>query len=283
VNLRSPDPHAIVAEHFGFISRLSRRLGTGAAADGDCDGDVVLNAVPGLEELFASIVTASPTPRLVKHRSREEWNPLSQRMLLSDATPVPATALEADFSLVPSYAQTFVEWSHEAVHLLALESWFCGDRAIASAADFVAWYLAGEALAFWYADIVVTRAVRSTVPTADLVYSRNAVSNAGFHPEQAFRAVGLEDAVDILPLYIEGFLGRATPLGENAHPLCSAFAARLAEFYSGSRANLQALHDVLEGFDLFSGFQNRFCRVSRLPSLFEGQTRAALAGTRFAA
>ena len=38
-----------------------------------------------------------------------------------------------------------------------------------------------------------------------LVDSRSAVSNTGFHPEQAFRRLGLSDPADILPLYIAGF------------------------------------------------------------------------------
>ncbi len=263
----------IVDNHFRFIDRLGTRLRNSGPVQGETAKSVLSRATPGLQALFDSLVTGSPTARAVKDRTVEEWNPLSQRILLSDETPIFAAALERDFTLVPSYVQTFVEWAHEAVHILSMEPWFLGARTIRSQSDFTAWYRAAEGMAFWYADIVVTREVRDAAPTADLVYCRSSVSNAGFHPEQAFRALGLVTSEEILPLYIAGFLGDRSPLSTVQHPLSVTLAERIHEFYIGSDLTLRGLYDLLASFDVFGEFFDRFCQLGA-PGLFDEESLA---------
>lgn len=259
----------IVRDHLGFIDLLGQRLREDAyGLDGTPIGPISAE-LPGLEPLFDSLVSASQTPKKVKERLVEDWNPMAQRILLSDEAPPAASAFERDFSLVATYAQTFVEWGHEAIHILAMEPWLCGRREIGTEQEFVAWNLASEGLAFWYADIVITRTIRRMIPEAEFVYSRQSVSNTSFHPEQAFRRLGLHDADQILPLYIAAFLGAETPLASQGHPFSTVLSQRLRDFYTGTSATLESLHAVLETFRVFDDFYPRFCAVPGLPSLFD--------------
>jgi hypothetical protein len=268
---------AIVETHLGFIDKLGKRLRDEPHGCLGTPGGVLMEQLPGLQSLFDSIVCASETPRRVIERHIEDWNPLSQRILLSDERPLPSSVLETEFSLIPSYVQTFIEWAHEAVHIFAMEPWFCGRKALDSKEKFVQWYLGGEGLAYWYADIVVTRAVRDAIPEAELVYNRSAVSNAGFHPEQAFRSLGINDTYATLPLYINGFVGQDIRLKQSDNPLCITLAEKIYEFYTKSTITLHSLYTVLEESGIFEEFYQRFCQVDNLPGLFDEAQLDALA------
>ena len=261
----------IVAGYLGFIDVLGRRLREGVYGVEGTPFGTISDFLPGLEPLLNSLVAASPTARKVSERFIEDWNPFAQRILLSDEAPTDSTAFERDFSLVASYAQTLVEWGHEAVHILALEPWLSGRRKICSESEFVTWNLASEALAFWYADIVLTRKIRETIPEAELIYCRQSVSNTAFHPEQAFRRLGLSESKEILPLYIAAFLGKDIRLQSGGHPFSTVLANRLSDFYSGTTVTLKGLYSVLAMFDLFEGFYSRFCAIPHLPSLIGEQ------------
>ena len=265
------DEARIVEEHLGFIDRLGPRLRDDAYGLGGPPLGAITDQLPGLRPLLHSLVAASPTPRKVKERLVEEWNPFAQRILLADEKPPDASAFEREFSLITTYAQTFVEWGHEAIHILAIEPWLCGRRELRAEEDLVSWHLASEGLAFWYADIVITRKIREMVPEAELVYTRQAVSNTSFHPEQAFRRLGLTDPVAILPLYIAAFLGKDTGLESQGHPFSTVLAKRLRDFYTGTRSTLQGLHSVLEMFSLLDGYYRRFCAAPGLPSLLDDE------------
>lgn len=260
---------AIVRQHFDFIDKLGRRLRDDAYGLHETPLGELSEQFPGLQQLLDSMVSASPTPRKVKERTIEDWNPFAQRVLLSDETPLESSLFEGEFSLLSTYVQTFIEWAHEAIHILAVEPWLVGRCAISSQAEFERWNLAAEALAFWYADIVVTRTIRTTVPEAELVYSRQSVSNTCFHPEQAFRRIGLHEALELLPLYIAGFLGDETPLATHAHPYARALSRRLYEFYEGTTSTLASLYTVLQEFGFFAQYYPRFCAIDGLPSLFD--------------
>lgn len=259
----------IIREHFGFIDLLGRRLREDAyGLEGTTIG-AFTEQLPGLAPLFDSLVAASPTARNVTDRVIEDWNPIAQRILLSNETPASASSFETDFSLITAYAQSFIEWGHEAVHILAIEPWLCGRRKILSESEFVNWNLASEGLAFWYADIVITRLIRQIIPEAELVYVRQSVSNTCFHPEQAFRRLGYTDTDTILPLYISAFLGADVGLAQQGHPFSQVLAKRLREFYVGTSSTLASLYTMLDGYGVFDEFFARFCAVPGLPSLMD--------------
>lgn len=270
----------IVQQHLGFINDIGRRLRGDAYGLGGTRADALTDRFPGLQALLNSLAAASRTARKVGDRLIEDWNPLSQRVLLSDEDPPEATAFERDFTLITSHVTTFVEWGHESIHVLAMEPWLCGWREISAQADFTDWNLASEALAFWYADIVMIGAIRRHVPEADLVYTRSSVSNSGFHPEQAFRQIGLTDPDELVRLYVDAFLGQDTPLQSRTHPFPGTLARRLRDFYVGTQSTLDNLYTILETFQLFDGFYGRFCAVEGLPSMFDDDVLRTMAGCR---
>ncbi len=148
---------SIVRSYFGFLEALGVYLRKGG--DSGLGPSPLLDKLPGLDALFRTFPVASPTDRMVSARRIEDWNPLGQRLLLPNETPAPASEFETNFSLLTMAAQTLVEWAHEAIHILAVEPWCAGHRRFEDVSAFREWYLAAEGLAFWYADIVVTRTI----------------------------------------------------------------------------------------------------------------------------
>ncbi len=271
----------IVRKHFGFLNDLARRLRDDPYAVDVRQAAALTSRFPGLQPLFNSLVSASRTVRKVSDRLVEEWNPFSQRILLSDERLPRMSELERNCTLLAAHTQTFVEWSHEAVHILALEPFFCGYRNLGSKADFVSWNLANEALGFWYADMVVTPAIRDFVPGAELVYSRCAVSNVVFHPEQAFHRAGIHELDRILAVYLQSFLGKRGELGSSGNYYSRALARQIKEFYLGARTSLGNWYRILEQFDLFGGYYRRFCGKENLPSLFTTEVLEESAQLKF--
>lgn len=261
----SGEQNGVVSDYFGFIDTVGQRIRHGN--DVTPPSAPLLNALPGLSELFSTFPVASETARYVGDRKIEDWNPLGQRLLLPDSLPAPASEFETEFSLLTMSAQTLVEWAHEAIHILAVEHWTTGQVSLRDEAEFKAWYLAAEGLAFWYADIVVTRAIRQSVPNAELVYSRSAVSNAGFHPEEAFRQVGIGDADALCELYVSSFLGRAEALCSSTSHLAQTYGKRLTGFYRDSGKTLNALWNILHDQEFLGGYWEQFCNIPGLPCL----------------
>lgn len=270
-----PDQGGIATTYFGFIDSFGQRIREGKS--GEAPTSTLLSALPGLSELLSSFPVASLTERQVIHRKVEDWNPLGQRLLLPDSLPAPASAFETEFSLLTMSAQTLVEWAHEAIHVLAVEHWTTGQVSLADEAEFSQWYLASEGLAFWYADIVVTRAIRQAVPTAELIYTRSAVSNAGFHPEEAFRSMGLQDTDPLCDLYIACFLDKTDALTSSSAPLARTYGKRLHDFYCESGKTLSALWNVLHDQGFLTGYWERFCAIPGLPSLLDPTTGGSIA------
>lgn len=261
-------PSRIVNRHFRFLNAIGRRLREEPYSTTIGRKAPLMERFAGLRQLFDSLASASVTARKVSERHIEEWNPFSQRVVLADHQPPHASALERDFTEITSYTQTFVEWSHEAVHVLALEPFFCGRRPIGTQEAFVTWKLANEALAFWYADMVLTPAIRDYVPGAEFVYNRSAVSNAAFHPEEAFRRAGVTDAHGVLSLYVDAFLGGKIMLDVRANAYFRVLGNQLGEFYSTGGRNLANWYRVLREIGLFDGYYERFCAIDGLPSLW---------------
>jgi hypothetical protein len=265
------DAHArsqAVERHFRFLGQLGRQLRGDGAPRARVIEFPLSDQLPGLGELLSSLISASPTERAVGQRTVEEWNPFSQRILLADETPPDMTVFERPFALTSTYIQTFVEWSHEAVHIMVLEPFFCGVRPIRSAAEFVRWNLAGEGLAFWYADMVVTRTLRANLPRAELIYNRSAVSNSAFHPEQAFRQLGIRGERKILTIYADAFLGRRHGGSDATRIFPRLLAHDIARFYRSNRRPLANWYRVLNEFRFFDGYHARFCRRPGLPALW---------------
>lgn len=255
----------VAQSYFGFLDSLGQRLRQGGA--GNITPPPLLEQLPGLEALFCTFPVVSETDRMVAARRIEDWNPLGQRLLLPDATPTPVSAFEAEFSLLVMAAQSLVEWSHEAIHMLAVEPWCVGRLNLSSKESLSEWYLAAEGLAFWYADIIVTRAIRDSAPEAELIYCRSSVSNAGFHPEEAFRRVGLSANDELLECYLAAFLGRNCALVGSGDPLASKYAEQLKGFYRDSQVTLASLSGVLTQFSVTTDYWQRFCRIDGLPAL----------------
>lgn len=232
------------------------------------------DAMPGLEQLLGSLTVISPSKRQVRERHVEDWNPLAQRVLLSDRATLPMSELELPLGTLSSHAQTFVEWAHEAVHIYSMEGWLTGAHALTDRESFRSWYLAGEGLAYWYADIVVTRALRQALPSLNLVFSRQAVSSASFHPETALAELGLTSPEDVLPVYLEAFTGRWEHQGPER--LGRAFSARVRDFYEDSAGTLGNLFQTLSDYDILDGYWRRFCAIPGLPSLLDESQRRDL-------
>jgi hypothetical protein len=266
-DVRTYSQNRLARRHFGFIDHLGRHLRDSAYGVGQKPTGALTGQFPGLKQLFDSMASASATARAVRDRVIEDWNPFSQRLLMSDARPPKMSELERSFSLIPAYVQTFVEWSHESIHILALEPFFCGRRSIDSERTFIAWNLAGEAVAHWYADMVLTPAIRAYVPDAEIAYNRRAVSNNAFHPEQAFKRIGLTDLDEILTLYVRAFLGRPNALSTSASSYPRALAHQLKEFYEGARGVQRGWYLLLRDFDFFEDYRGQFCAIEGLPSL----------------
>ena len=273
-----PTPKQIVEEYFSFLNVLGDRLRTGVRKENQHEDSPLLDTHPGLAILFRTLSNASETPRLVPLRNLEEWNPLSQRVLLSDEHPLKVSKFEEDFTLVPMHIQTFLEWAHEAIHILVFEEWFTGNVPIETQSQFTRWQLAGEALAFWYVDIYLTRSVRDVVPNAELTYNRSSISNCGFHPEQAFKEIGLNDSLSILPIYVDAFLGDTAALEQSNHPFCKTYGKRLGGFYKDSRISLSSLYSVMQDMDIFQEFYDRFCNLPNMPSLSQSLTDSSTLG-----
>jgi hypothetical protein len=255
----------VIDEHFGTIDRMASRLRQEPYGSGAEETTPLLQKLPGLLQLFNSVASPSWTTRSPEHRAIEEWNPISQRVLLPDEAPPPMGALESDFNLLRAHAQTFVEWSHEAVHVLSLEPVFVGAMPLGDADRMTTLLMGSEALAFWYADMVVTPAIRRTIPKAELVYGRSAVSNLTFHPEEVFRRLGIRGRSAILLGYIQTFIGEDGAIGSGNDPFGLHLRRSLRELYDQTRGPVHHLHALYERLGL-PEYLKRFC-LPGLPSL----------------
>lgn len=257
----------VVSDHFEIIDRMAERLRSEPYGAGEEASTPLLDRLPGLLQLFNSLASPSWTERFPGNRRLEEWNPLSQRVLLPDAALPRLSAMECDFNLVQAHTQTFVEWAHEAVHVLLLEPLLTGRMQLASPDGFKRLYTAGEAFAFWYADMVVTRVVRSLAPEAEFVYNRSAASNLTFHPEEAFRRLGLDDPEQVLRAYVRAFLDDAGPIVTGLDPYGKHLRNKIRDFYRDTSKAVVELHTLYLDFGV-QEFLDRFCGQSDLPSLF---------------
>lgn len=261
----------IVKKYFSFLNEIGRRLRQDSYGVGMRWKSPLMDRFPGVAQLLNSLVSASPTARKVRERFEEDWNPFSQRIVLSDEKPPTTSEVEKKFTLLTTSIQTFIEWCHEAIHVLALEPFFCGSRKIASKEDFVLWSLANEALGFWYADMVMTSKIREYIPAAELIYNRCSVSNVAFHPEQVFKKAGVKSLEESLEVYIKAFLDKQSKLQQSQNIYARVLTRQLRGFYQVSRINLSSWYTILDDFDFFEGYYTRFCDKPNLPSLFDSK------------
>lgn len=268
----------VIKRHFAALNQWGRRLRTQPYGSAPFPPDALTDRFPGLRQLMGTLVCSSDTARENSQREVEEWNPLAQRVLLPDDSTPPMKGIERDFNRIRAHAQTFIEWSHEAVHVLGLEPFLCGTRRFTSPGLFGRWHLAGEALAFWFADMVVTPGIRQHVPEAEFVYGRSAVSNLTFHPQEVFQRLGLSEHDEVLQAYLQAFTQQAGhAMGRGNDPFVRHLGRQIAHFYKAVRLPTRHWHWVLQEFGFFSGYMDRYTGIEGLPSLLspEQQLQAA--------
>ena len=114
-----------------------------------------------------------------------EWNPLSQRPALLKV-PQANQVFGETFALTQQVFNCLITAIHELLHVALWEPFFCGQMPIKSLEDFRKFTLMSEAFCFFYADIILTRKIRTTYPDGEPIFSRSAVSQNTFHPLSCF-------------------------------------------------------------------------------------------------
>lgn len=243
---------------------------------GEIPDDLELDCIedsPEIRKLLASLPVWSPSVDLGTPDRLEEWNPFSQRPVLS-ATPREDRAWGDEFLAAEQFFRSFIMMAHEALHILLWEPFFAGSLSISSSKQFIGMSLCAEAFCFFHSDIVLTRKIRETLPDGEVVFSRSSVSSRNFHPYRAFRAIGVSKPDRILDLYLEAFSGERTGLLNSRDPFASSLCDRIYKFYAVSRPPLERLYQVLRATGIFDEFRTRFCSMEGLPALLPSSVQA---------
>jgi hypothetical protein len=163
----------------------------------------------------------------------------------------------------------FVEIAHESMHILLWEPYFVGHGEYPITKEsFSNLSLSFEGFCFWYTDIVLTKQLRERFTDGEFILHRNAVSQPGFHPYRAFKAIGISHPTDILEIYANIFSGnKNTPIYKNRKKLfVGDLLSRFGNFYLSTMQPISLLYKELKTMKFFSEFRSRFCVVG-LPSL----------------
>lgn len=224
-----------------------------------------LAGAPALAALHRSMAAVAPA-RPGAHD--EEWNPLSQRPH-APLAPEVREELGAEVTALKEAIDAFTTLGHEMMHVALWEPFFTGRWAPKGKAAFRAFSLLAEGFCFFYADIVLTAAVRVRLPDGEFALERATPSSARFAPARAFAALGLRDPAAILDVYLAGFSGNPTALWQSKGkaPLGAALAAQAYDFYTGSLRYLDDVYAAMARCGLFSEFRKRFCKGPSLTSL----------------
>jgi hypothetical protein len=234
-----------------FLGRLERQLAGRPAATTPLPVEL-----PGLSALLASFATAAPAPP-------DEWNPFAQRLFHRTAVEAPR-ALARDLEAATVVVDRFIELAHEAMHVLLWEPLFVGR---CSRAGFVERSLAFEGHCFWYADIVVTRALRVRLPDGELARGRSALSQPRFHPYRAFASLGITNPREILDHYLDAFTGiRGALYARRDRTFVKDLFRQLASMYFISKDASAALAARLDDIGVFGELRRRF-GFAGLPAL----------------
>jgi len=248
-----------------FLNRFQKRVAT--KPFGGNEFRIKLERdLPGLFNLlnsFSSVAMNSNRPE-----SFQEWNPFSQRTYLTETQFSKDPSAFIQFDTAIRAIDHFIEVSHEANHVLLWEPLFVGKCKNISRRRFVDASLFFEAYCFWYADIIVTRNLRTKLPDGEFVRIRSAPSQPNFHPYRAFKAMGIEQPEKILDIYFKCFMGGETELYHSRDkPYVADLLRRFIAFYDESLKPSRLLFKQLTAMNFFNDFYRRFCSIPGLPSL----------------
>jgi len=252
-----------------FLDRFEQRVNTPFATQSQRKDIPLSRSFPGLMPLLDSLDSGAI------HDSRssfpvKEWNPISQRVYYSNRFLNEKKSWTNVFDSTVSHIGRFVEMSHEASHILALEPFFCGYGQKMSQQEFIDFYYLSEGYCFWYADIIVTRKLRTKLPNGEFVLNRSAVSQGQFHPYRAFEVLKIKDPIKILEVYLDAFYGERTALYDHQNkPFVKDLFARFGHFYVNSIKNIKALKKEFDAMGIFTEFKKRFWDIEGLPCLLD--------------
>jgi hypothetical protein len=216
--------------------------------------------LPGLSNLLDSFSSLL----VQKSQFNEEWNPFSQRPVTHAVNVDNPTKLENSIQAV----NLFIEASHEATHILLWEPFFAGTCRPGNPKELIFASLIFEAYCFWYADIIVTRNLRTRLPDGEFARVRSAISQPDFHPYRAFKAINIVEPSEILNIYFHAFMGGDSPLYRHRQlPYVEDLLRRFINFYVTASQPVNALFKILDHVGIFEEFYGRFCRLSGIPSL----------------
>jgi hypothetical protein len=215
--------------------------------------------VPGIRPLYQTMSAAAPA---VPGEPDEEWNPLSQRPH-APLAPAVGDELGAEVTALKEAVDGFTTLTHEMLHVALWEPFFAGAWKPRAKAEFHRFSVMAEAFCFFFADIVVTRAVRMRLADGEFALDRRTPSSALFSPVRAFEALGITDAGEILAIYLAGFQGGKNRLWQprGTSNYAAALAAQLYDFYAGSTPYLDGLYGAVKATGVFGAFYRDFCAV----------------------
>ena len=222
---------------------------------------------PGIEQLLNSIESGSFERKTQNYKFLiEEWNPLSQRIFVSGRF-ANASRFESDFLSIYYSNVELINIIHEALHVFLLEPFFTGTCNLTSARQTERLFLRFEAFCFWYSDIILTPRLREASPDGEFVLSRNAVSQAEFHPYRALKALKKDSRKESFQLYYDSFSGVKTALATSQVSESRVLAKRIYTFYESNKRSPRLLYGLLKKTQVFGEFYDRFCSVAGIPSL----------------
>lgn len=223
--------------------------------------------LPGFSHLVGSMSTLAVSQFREGVYLHPEWNPFSQRAHIRHKD-IHSDALTAGFDQIFTVLTEMIELSHETSHILLWEPFLTGHWKITNRKLFIEASLCFEAYCFWYSDIIVTPHLREKMPDSEVAFSRHSVSQSQFHPDRAFKALGITDPYQILDIYLAAFLGYHSPLlTHQRNPFVRDLCRRLYTFYlNGEQQGFRFYHQ-LKKMGVFGDFARRFFGKKTLPSI----------------
>lgn len=276
--MRVPSPgHAALDTYAAVLTFLAQK-GSQQRQDAAKHPELhFIKDVAGVENLYRTMSAIAPA---VPDAHDEEWNPLSQRPH-SPLPPAISDELGAEISSLKEAVDAFTTLSHEMMHVALCEPIFTGTWRPRNQASFRDFFLMSEGFCFFFADIVVSGAVRVRLPDGEFALDRETPSNSNFHPIRAFHALGIQDQQKILDIYLNGFSGRRTSLVQQhgTNDFAAALAIKIHTFYAHSQPYLKELYKALHSFGGLTEFYQRFCAIPGLPSFLSESTAQLARGS----
>ncbi len=119
--------------------------------------------------------------------------------------------------------------------------------------------------------------MRTYLPDGEFVFSRSHISQEFYHPYRAIKAMGLDEPVEILDLYLDAFRGFKTKLlASPTDVFVNDLSRRIYGFYARSQKPLQLLYRELRKNGIFKEYARRFCKIDGLPSVLPSEILSQL-------